>query len=333
MATETDSDDVLSDRLDDVGERPESEGRREIESRVGWRYTISQVREDATARLGLYVIVFMTAVAVFAFVDAELLDYAIADQFWYHPENDPDTVKTLVPPVGIENSFGQGTWEHPLGTDHRGRDVLVRLVYGTRIAIQVGFISTALGMTGGTAIGAVAGYYGGWIDDALMRAVETIYAIPFLVLVIAFMTAFGRNLTFAMVGVGITTIPVFSRLIRSRVVSVREEDYVEAARAAGVKDSRIILRHVIPNSFAPVLVQATLQVGISILIVAGLSFLGFGAQPPTPSWGQMLSKSRGFMLVDPWFSVWPGLAILTTVMGFNLLGDGLRDALDPRIKN
>lgn len=333
MATETDSDDVLSEGWGDVEEETESEGRREVESRVGWRYTVSQVREDATARLGLYVIVFMTAVAVFAFVDAELLDYAIAEQLWYHPENDPDTIKTLVPPVGIENSFGQGTWAHPLGTDHRGRDVLVRLIYGTRIAIQVGFISTALGMTGGTAIGAIAGYYGGWVDDALMRAVETIYAIPFLVLVIAFMTAFGRNLTFAMVGVGITTIPVFARLIRSRVVSVREEDYVEAARAAGVKDSRIIFRHVIPNSFAPVLVQATLQVGISILIVAGLSFLGFGAQPPTPSWGQMLSKSRGFMLVDPWFSVWPGLAILTTVMGFNLLGDGLRDALDPRIKN
>jgi len=333
MATETDSDDVLSETWRDADEEAESEQRREVESRVGWRYTVSQVREDATARLGLYVILFMTAVAMFAFVDAELLNYAIAEQLWYHPENDPNSVTTLLPPVGIENSFGQGTWEHPLGTDHRGRDVLVRLIYGTRIAIQVGFISTALGMTAGTVVGAVAGYYGGWTDDALMRAVETIYAIPFLVLVIAFMTAFGRNLTFAMVGVGITTIPVFARLIRSRVVSVREEDYVEAARAAGVKDSRIILRHVIPNSFAPVLVQATLQIGISILIVAGLSFLGFGAQPPTPSWGQMLSKSRGFMLVDPWFSVWPGLAILTTVMGFNLLGDGLRDALDPRIKN
>lgn len=335
MATETEgSDDVVGGTRGEVAEgHQEDSERREVESRVGWRYTVSQVREDATARLGLYVIAFMTSVAMFAFVDAELFNYAIAEQFWYHPENDPNSVETLLPPVGIENSFGAGSWAHPLGTDHRGRDILVRLVYGTRIAIQVGIISTVLGMTAGTAIGAVAGYYGGWIDDVLMRTVETVYAIPFLVLVIAFMTAFGRNLTFAMVGVGITTIPVFSRLIRSRVVSIREEDYIEAARAAGVKDHNIIARHVIPNSFAPVLVQATLQVGISILIVAGLSFLGFGAQPPTPSWGQMLSKSRGFMLVDPWFSFWPGLAILATVMGFNLLGDGLRDALDPRIKN
>lgn len=330
MATgETQSDDVLSS-----GVREEAEEREdEIESRVGWRYTLAQVKRDTTARIGLYVIGFMTAMAVFATVDAKLLDYAIASQFWYHPESDPATVETLLPPVGIENGFGAGTWKHPLGTDHRGRDILVRLVYGSRIAIQVGILSTVIGMVFGTLIGAVAGYYGDWVDDVLMRAVETVYAIPFLVLVIAFMTVFGRNLTFAMVGVGITTIPVFSRLIRSRVVSIREEDYIEAARAAGVKDRNIILRHVIPNSFAPVLVQATLQVGISILIVAGLSFLGFGAQPPTPSWGQMLSQSRGYMLPNPWFSVWPGLAILVTVMGFNLLGDGLRDALDPRVSD
>jgi len=167
----------------------------------------------------------------------------------------------------------------------------------------------------------------------LMRAVEVLYAIPFLVLVIAFMVAFGRNLTFAMIGVGIRTIPVFARLIRSEVLSVREEDYVEAARAAGVTDWKLIQRHIIPNSFAPVLVQATLQIGINILVIAGLSFLGFGAQPPTASWGQMLAVSRGYMLPAPWFSVWPGIAILLSVIGFNLLGDGLRDALDPRIQN
>ncbi|MFC7046902.1 ABC transporter permease [Halobacteriaceae archaeon GCM10025711] len=320
----------------------------EIESRVGLRYTLSQVKRDPTALVGLGIIGLMTGIALFAFIDSEVFGflaqhqvfanlgverYWFANTFWVNPENDPDTVQTLLPPVGLENLFGQGTWEHPLGTDNRGRDILVRLFYGTRIAIQVGFISTVLGMAGGTIVGAVAGYYGGWVDDALMRAVETLYAIPFLVLVIAFMAAFGRDLTFAMIGVGITTIPTFSRLIRSRVVSVREEDYVEAARAAGVRDRDIILRHVIPNSFAPVLVQATLQIGIAILIVAGLSFLGYGAQPPTPSWGQMLAQSRGVMLVDPWFSLWPGLAILVTVMGFNLLGDGLRDALDPRLNN
>jgi peptide/nickel transport system permease protein len=261
------------------------------------------------------------------------LQYAIAEAVLYNPETDPETVRRLLPPVGMENQFGPGVIEHPLGTDHRGRDLLTRVVYGTRVAMTVGFMATGIGLVGGTLVGAVSGYYGGRVDDVLQRITETIYAIPFLVLVIAFMTAFGRDLTFAMIGVGITAIPVFNRLIRSRVVSIREEDYVEAARAAGVKDRNIILRHIIPNSFAPVLVQATLQVGVSILIVAGLSFLGFGAQPPTPSWGQMLSASRGYMLPAPTFSLWPGFAILITVIGFNILGDGLQDALDPRINN
>jgi len=305
----------------------------EVESRVGWRYTLRQLSRDPTALTGLAIIGVATAVAVFAWVDYYFLHYWFADTFWVNPENDPSNIRALLPPVGTANEFGVGTWAHPLGTDHRGRDILARLFYGTRIAVTVGFLSTAIGMVCGTLVGAVAGYYGDWIDDVLMRAVEVLFAIPLLVLVIAFMTAFGRDLTYAMIGVGIVQIPSFSRLIRSRVVSVREEAYVEAARAAGVKDSNIILRHVIPNSFAPVLVQATLQVGVAIIIVAGLSFLGFGAQPPTPSWGQMLSRSRNYMLPNPWFSLWPGLAILVTVVGFNLFGDGLRDALDPRLRN
>ena len=308
-------------------------GSDAVEARVGLRYTLRQVTRDTTARIGIYVVGFVTLVAVFASVDYYLFEYGIAEAIWHSPVRDPDEVNRLLPPVFLENQFGTGTLEHPLGTDHRGRDILVRLIYGTRVAITVGFMATAIGLVGGTLIGAVSGYYGGRIDDVLQRVTETIYAIPFLVLVIAFMTAFGRDLTFAMIGVGITSIPVFNRLIRSRVVSVREEDYIEAARAAGVKDRNIILRHVIPNSFAPVLVQATLQIGVSILIVAGLSFLGFGAQPPTPSWGQMLSASRNYMLPAPTFSLFPGMAILVTVIGFNILGDGLQDALDPRINN
>jgi len=307
--------------------------QEEIETRVGWRYTLAQVRNDPTAMAGLAVVAVMTTVAVLATIDGYVLDYWVAETFWYHPLNDPNTVQQLLPPVGFENVNGQGTIDHPLGTDRRGRDMLVRLVYGSRIAMTVGFASTSIGMLGGTIVGAVAGFYGGWIDDVLMRLAETLYAIPFLVLVIAFMAAFGTNIWFAMVGVGVASIPTFARLIRSRVFSVREEAYIEAARAAGVRDRRIILRHIIPNSFAPVLVQATLQIGVAILIVAGLSFLGYGAQPPTPSWGQMLSKSRDVMLNSVWMSVWPGLAILVTVMGFNMFGDGLRDALDPRLQN
>ncbi|WP_273836362.1 ABC transporter permease [Halococcus sp. PRR34] len=332
MATsDTQSDEMLSS--DQTEESGADESERAVESRVGWRYTLTQVRSDPTALAGLFIIGFMTAVAVFAYVDAKLLDYWFASTFWVNPATDPVTVEALLPPVGVENGLGTGTWEHPLGTDNRGRDILARLFYGTRIAIQVGFIATAFGLFGGVIVGAVAGYYGGWVDDVLMRGVETLYAIPFLILVITFMSVFGRDLLFAMIGVGIGSIPVFARLIRSRVLSVREEDYVEAARAAGVRDRNIIFRHVVPNSFAPVLVQATLQVGVSIIIVAGLSFLGFGVQPPTPSWGQMLAQSRNYMLQSIWFSLWPGLAILITVVGFNLFGDGLRDALDPRLNN
>ncbi|MEF8757349.1 MAG: ABC transporter permease [Halobacteriales archaeon] len=316
-------------------------GVGEVESRVGLKYTLKQVKRDTTARIGIFVVGFVTLVAIYASIDYYVFDYAIAEALLYHPERDPETVRRLLPPAGFQphpmssasGQYGGGRIEHPLGTDHRGRDILTRMIYGTRIAISVGFMATAIGLVGGTLIGAVSGYYGGWVDDVLQRVTETIYAIPFLVLVIAFMTAFGRDLTFAMVGVGITAIPIFNRLIRSRVVSIREEDYIEAARAAGVKDRNIILRHIIPNSFAPVLVQATLQIGVSILIVAGLSFLGFGAQPPTPSWGQMLAESRGYMLNATTFSLFPGTAILITVIGFNILGDGLQDALDPRINN
>ena len=349
MATETSSerDHEVSGRdgelVTDERDRPEA--------RVGLRYTLTQVRRDATAMAGLVIVGFMVLVALVAFVDSVVFDYLadvaffanlgveqywLARTFWVSPVAEPAGAQILRPPVGLTNQLypnDPGTWAHPLGTDHRGRDILARLFYGTRIAVTVGIVSTGIAMVLGTLVGSVAGYYGGWIDDALMRAAETLFAIPFLVLVIAFMTAFGRNLTYAMVGVGIATIPTFARLVRSRVVSVREEDYIEAARAAGVRDRNVILRHVVPNSFAPVLVQATLQIGINILIIAGLSFLGYGAQPPTPSWGQMLSNSRTYMLPNPWFSIWPGLAILVTVVGFNLIGDGLRDALDPRIQN
>ncbi|GEM_PF-181404 len=300
---------------------------------VGIKYTILQIKEDTTARIGLYIVSIIMIVAIYATIDAQLLDYAIAERFWYHPEFDPDSPEANLPPIGITNAYGEGTVAHPLGTDHRGRDILARLVYGSRVSIQAGVFATFIGMAGGIIIGSVAGYYGGRIDDLLMRGIETLYAIPFLVLIIAFMSAVGRDLVIAMVAVSILTTPVFARLIRSEVLSVREMAYVEAARASGLRDYQIILRHVIPNSFASVVVQATLQIGSIILLIAGLSFLGFGAQEPTPDWGAMLADSRGFLLPNPWFSVWPGLAILITVVAFNIVGDGLRDALDPYIDN
>ncbi|GGL66171.1 ABC transporter permease [Halocalculus aciditolerans] len=298
-----------------------------------WSEATAQLKRSSTSRWGLYIICIVIAVSVWAFIDGVLLNYYVAKTYWYSPITAPTGSRALLPPVGITNQFGTGTWAHPLGTDHRGRDILVRLVYGTRVAIQVGIIATGIGAVAGTLIGAVSGYYGGWIDDVLQRLVETFYAIPFIVLMIAIMAAFGRDLWIAIVGVSVITTPVFARLIRSEVLSVREKEYIEAAKAAGIRDRNIIWRHVIPNSLTPVLVQATLQIGVNILIVAALSFLGFGAQPPTPSWGAMLAQSRTYMLPDPWFSIWPGLAILVTVVGFNLIGDGLRDAFDPRLND
>lgn len=324
MATEREIDDLQ------IQEPSGGGGVEDVEARVGLRYTLSQVRRDPTARVGLYIIGFMSALAVFATVDTYVFDYALAEIFLHNPVQDPDNLaqQRLKPPVGMG-----GELAHPLGTDERGRDILTRIIYGSRIAMTVGFSATIFGFVGGTIIGAVSGFYGGWVDDVLQRITETMYSIPFLVLVITVMAVFGNNIWFAVIGVGVASIPVFNRLIRSRVVSVREEDYIEAARAAGVKDRNIILRHVIPNSFAPVLVQATLQVGYAILIVAGLSFLGFGAQPPTPSWGQMLATARWHMINAPTYSIFPGIAILVTVVGFNVFGDGLQDALDPRIHN
>ncbi|MFC3957862.1 ABC transporter permease [Halovivax cerinus] len=320
----------------------ESTSEPEVQAEFGLYYTLKQVQRDATARYGFYLIVFVSAVALFVTIDTYLStltfgrvdDFAIAEALpvLHHPETGPLDYETWQPPVWHPD----GTWEYPLGTDQAGRDYLTRVIYGTRVSVTTGFVATLLGAAGGTTVGAVAGYYGGWVDELLMRGVEILYAIPPLVLVIVF-TVFASggdpDIGYAMLGVGIVSIPVFARIIRSRVLSVREMAYVEAARAAGVRDRTIIRRHVIPNSISPVVVYATLQIGFAILTVAGLSFLGYGAQPPTADWGEMLQRAQGQMNSNVWVSIWPGLAILLTVMGFNLLGDGLQDALDPRIDN
>ncbi|ELY50231.1 ABC transporter permease [Natronorubrum bangense] len=316
----------------------------EIEARVGWRYTLAKVKRDTTARFGFYIVAAVLFIATFVAIDSNLSrltfgtisDYTAAQTLpiFDHPTALPESgeAQRNVPPAFVDG----GTLSHPLGTDPQGRDYFTRIIYGSQVSVSVGIFSTAIGLIGGTIIGSIAGYYGGRTDDVLMRAVETLYAIPPLVLIIVFIVFISDgspDIRFAVVGVGLTFIPVFARIIRSRVLSVREMDYIEAARAAGVKDRNIIRRHVIPNSFAPVMVYATLQIGVTILIVAGLSFLGYGAQPPTPDWGEMLRIAHGrYMHSNIWLSIWPGLAILVTIMGFNLFGDGLQDALDPRIK-
>jgi ABC-type dipeptide/oligopeptide/nickel transport system permease subunit len=219
---------------------------------------------------------------------------------------------------------------HWLGTDELGRDVFTRLAYGARASLMAGVISVAIAVAVGVPFGLVAGYYSGLVDGAISRATEAMLSIPFLVLAIALAAFLGPSLTNAMIAIGLSATPIFVRLTRGQVLAVKTEDYVEGARAIGLPDRWIILRYVLPNVLPPIIVQATLTIATAIIAEASLSFLGLGQQPPNPSWGSMLNTAKNFMSQAPWMSVFPGGAIFLVVLGFNLLGDGLRDALDPR---
>jgi len=222
--------------------------------------------------------------------------------------------------------------EHLLGTDEFGRDVLSRIVYGTRVALQIGVLTAVIALAAGVSLGLIAGYFGGWADNLIMRFVDVMLGFPYLLLAMIIVAILGPNLINAMVAVGIVNIPQYARLVRGSVLAVREREYIQACRALGVSDSRIAVRHILPNVAAPIIVQTTLGLGQAIINAAGLSFLGLGAQPPTPEWGAMLASGREFVLRAPWIGTFPGLAIFATVLGFNLLGDGLRDGLDPKLR-
>lgn len=233
----------------------------------------------------------------------------------------------------LESTYQFPNAAHPLGTDNLGRDIMSRLIYGTRQSLRIGVLSVAIASTLGIIFGSVAGFYGGRIDNILMRMLDIYQSIPAMLLSIALAAALGPGINNAILAIGISTMAEYARMIRAQILTVREREYVEAARAINAGDFRIVTKHIIPNVLAPLIVSITMNIGNSILAAATLSFIGLGAQPPLPEWGAMLSAGRAYMRDYGYLVVIPGICIMISVLAFNLLGDGLRDALDPKMKN
>ena len=223
--------------------------------------------------------------------------------------------------------------KHWFGTDGYGRDVFARIIHGSRLSLSLSIISMLIAVAVGSMIGAISGYFGGRVDDVLMRLMDMLLAIPPMLMSISIVAALGRSMINLMLALALAYMPVFARVIRSSILSVKDQEFVEAARACGTSDARIILRHIIPNAVGPIIVQATLAMGSSILTISSLSFMGMGIQPPQPEWGTMLYEGRDLIRTSPYLVIFPGAAIAVSVLSLNLLGDGLRDALDPRLKN
>lgn len=271
---------------------------------------LKQLRKSTFAKAGLTIIVMFIVVGIVAPL---LTPYGFDEQ---------NLAKRLQPPSA----------EHWFGTDDLGRDLLTRIAYGARISLQVGFFAITGALIFGTCLGLVSGYFGGWVDIIISRVFDVLLAFPSILLAIAIVAILGASLQNALIAIAIINIPIFGRLVRSKVISLREEEYIMAAKAQGMKDGRIIFHHILPNSVAPIIVQATLGFGTAVLEAAALGFLGLGAQPPLPEWGKMLADSRDFIQLAPWTMIVPGGSIMLVVLGFNLIGDGLRDALDPKMK-
>ncbi len=270
-----------------------------------------------------------TAVAGLVIVIAFVLTAICAPLLSPHDPIATSLYDQLKPPVW----HADGTWKNILGTDDLGRDILSRLIYGARVSLLVAVFSVGLAFGVGTLLGAIAGYYRGFRDSVIMRVMDIILAFPYILLAIVVVAYLGPSLRNAMIAIGITYVPRFARIVRGSVLEECGKDYVTAARAVGARDWRIILIAVLPNCLGPLIVQTTLSFASAILDAAALSFLGLGAQPPTPEWGAMIANSRALILRAPWVMTFPGIAILLAVLGFNLFGDGLRDALDPRLRD
>jgi peptide/nickel transport system permease protein len=277
-------------------------------ARPRWRETLGLLARNPTAAVSAVVLVLIVLVALFD------------EQLAPDGPNDQDQSIALQPP----------SWGHPFGTDEFGRDILSRVILGAGTSLRVGFLSVAFALVVGTLIGLLAGFYGRWVDDVLMRLMDVLFAFPAVLLAIAIVAIRGTGPANAILAIGIVYVPIFARVTRASVLGVREEVYVRASRSVGASDLRLLTRHVLPNAAPPIIVQTSISLAFAVLAEAALSFLGLGPRRPNPSWGLMLADGRGFIEQAWWYTVFPGLAIVLTVLCFNLLGDGLRDVLDPR---
>lgn len=271
-----------------------------------------RLRKNKTAVLGMFIMIAIILMAIFA-------------DFLYDYE-------TEVISPHYEIARQAPSKEHPFGTDEMGRDMLARVVHGSRYSLAIGFSTVFFALIAGSIFGSIAGFFGGRTDNIIMRAMDILLAIPGLLLSITIVAALGSEIKYLVLALSISATPRLARVVRGAVLTVRDNEFIEAARAIGCTDGRIIISHVLPNALAPVIVQTTLQVASAILTIAGLSFIGLGVKPPAPEWGSLLSTGRMYIRDEPHMTFFPGLAIMITILALNLLGDGLRDALDPRLK-
>ena len=277
-----------------------------------WLDSWKRLRKQKLAVIGGLIIIFFILLAV------------IAPLFTSYSYDAVKLTERFKPPLSEGHIFG---------TDDLGRDMFTRIIYGARISLRVGFLAVIGSIIVGTFLGLLAGYFGRWADMLISRIFDIMLAFPSILLAIAIVTILGRSLTNALIAIAIINIPTYGRLVRSKVLSLKEEEFILAAKDVGMKNSRILIYHLLPNSMTPIIVQGTLGIATAIIEAAALGFLGLGANPPTPEWGTMLADSKDYIQIAPWTVIFPGVSIMLVVLGFNLFGDGLRDALDPKMKN
>jgi len=275
-----------------------------------WKDIFYKLFRNKAAMAGGVIILFYLAVAAFA--------------PWLAPYDPYE--------INLDNRMQSPSIDHWMGTDDKGRDILSRIIYGSRLSMGVGFASVLFGAVFGIVLGLVAGYYGRWVDSIVMRIIDVMLAFPGILLALAIISALGPSLMNVTIAVGVFSVPLFARIVRGSTLEVKKLEYIDAIRSLGARDITIIFIHILPNILSPIIVQGSLRLATAILSAAGLSFLGLGAQPPSPEWGTMLSSGRDFLFSAPYMALFPGLAISILVLGFNIFGDGLRDALDPRMK-